>query len=168
MNQVITQEKQTKKFRLLFIYILSNKGGSRSTMLVLALVSSFASLPRGVPPSKEVFYIPRDGMFTCIDGMGTYPFSSVNDDFCDCADGSDEPGTSACPSSVFWCGNKGHRQMLLPSYVSCSFFTCTYALAAMMLAKIRATLQLQPPRHRWLIPLTSSTPTQYYFAKGRK
>jgi len=49
--------------------------------------------------------------FTCLDGSATIPISAVNDDFCDCADGSDEPGTSACegrPASGFYCENKGH------------------------------------------------------------
>ena len=76
--------------------------------------------------------------FTCISHPAIQiPFTSVNDDYCDCPDGSDEPGTSACshlshhsPLTVadrpgtndleltlalpgFYCKNKGHR----PSYV---------------------------------------------------
>ena len=76
--------------------------------------------------------------FTCISHPAIQiPFSAVNDDFCDCPDGSDEPGTSACahlsplsPPIIadrpghdelqltpalpgFYCKNKGHR----PSYV---------------------------------------------------
>jgi len=38
------------------------------------------------------FYDPAKD-FTCLDGSLTVPFSSVNDDYCDCADGTDEPGT---------------------------------------------------------------------------
>ena len=30
-------------------------------------------------------------------------FKLVNDDYCDCNDGSDEPGTSACSNSIFYC-----------------------------------------------------------------
>lgn len=30
--------------------------------------------------------------FRCFDGSLTIPFAHVNDDYCDCMDGSDEPG----------------------------------------------------------------------------
>lgn len=42
-------------------------------------------------------------------------FSQVNDDICDCPDGSDEPGTAACPGNVFHCANVGHISGKLPS-----------------------------------------------------
>ncbi|XP_045132531.1 glucosidase 2 subunit beta-like isoform X1 [Portunus trituberculatus] len=70
--------------------------------------------PRGVPLSKASFYDPsRD--FSCLDGSGTIPFSYVNDDYCDCQDGSDEPGTAACPNGFFHCTNAGHSPLTLPS-----------------------------------------------------
>ena len=36
--------------------------------------------------------------FTCFDGSGVIPFGYVNDDYCDCADGSDEPGKTTVTS----------------------------------------------------------------------
>lgn len=53
-----------------------------------------------------------ESMFQCLDENKTLiPFRAVNDDFCDCPDGSDEPGTSACSyikGRKFWCKNEGH------------------------------------------------------------
>lgn len=54
-----------------------------------------------------MFYDPSKD-FTCIDGSLTIPFTQVNDDYCDCADGSDEPGTSACSNGKFTCANVGY------------------------------------------------------------
>lgn len=70
--------------------------------------------PRGVAISKAPLYDPeRD--FTCFDGSRTLPFSVVNDDYCDCPDASDEPGTSACPAGSFHCTNAGHSPLNIPS-----------------------------------------------------
>lgn len=70
--------------------------------------------PRGVPLSKRQFY-EEDKPFTCLDGSQTIPFDRVNDDYCDCLDGSDEPGTAACPNGNFHCTNAGFRPAFLPS-----------------------------------------------------
>lgn len=72
----------------------------------------------GIDPSLSQLYQPATGsghsesMFQCLDENKTLiPFRAVNDDFCDCPDGSDEPGTSACSyikGRKFWCKNEGH------------------------------------------------------------
>ena len=90
-------------------------------------------------PTVAKFY-KNPETFSCISLPSiTIPFSSVNDDYCDCPDGSDEPGTSACahlshlspespfnhpplgePQNIttpalpgFYCKNKGH----IPAYI---------------------------------------------------
>ncbi|KAK1154004.1 glucosidase 2 subunit beta [Acipenser oxyrinchus oxyrinchus] len=70
--------------------------------------------PRGVSLSNRHFY-DQSKPFTCLDGSRTIPFDRVNDDYCDCKDSSDEPGTSACPRGNFHCTNAGHRPQYIPS-----------------------------------------------------
>uniref|UniRef100_A0A673M0I4 Glucosidase 2 subunit beta n=1 Tax=Sinocyclocheilus rhinocerous TaxID=307959 RepID=A0A673M0I4_9TELE len=70
--------------------------------------------PRGVPLTKKQFYV-ENKPFTCLDGSRTISFDRVNDDYCDCKDGSDEPGTAACPNGSFHCTNAGYRPMFIPS-----------------------------------------------------
>ncbi|GBN15734.1 Glucosidase 2 subunit beta [Araneus ventricosus] len=70
--------------------------------------------PRGVSLPKKIFYDPAQ-QFHCLDGSGQFPFHFVNDDYCDCEDGSDEPGTSACGNGIFNCLNHGHVSVNLPS-----------------------------------------------------
>jgi len=60
-------------------------------------------------------YKPKGTTWTCLDGAKTIPWTAVNDDYCDCLDGSDEPGTSACPDNTFYCANEGHIGASIPS-----------------------------------------------------
>ncbi|KAK4195730.1 putative glucosidase 2 subunit beta precursor [Triangularia verruculosa] len=109
------------------------------------------SLPRGVGPEFVKFYESKT-TFTCIGNPSiTLKASQVNDNSCDCPDGSDEPGTAACanidplspeqplPGSVtgttnttaalpgFWCANAGHIGSYLP-FMYVNDGVCDYEL----------------------------------------
>ncbi len=42
--------------------------------------------------SERALYDASKKEFACLDGSKKIPFAQVNDDYCDCPDGSDEPG----------------------------------------------------------------------------
>lgn len=108
-----------------------------SLLFLLSLFPTFvlaAGLPQtyGVHPSLLSQYKPKGTTWTCLDGTKTIPWSAVNDDYCDCIDGSDEPGTffstvvftkvlqtlpgtSACSGNTFYCENEGHIGAIIPS-----------------------------------------------------
>jgi len=70
----------------------------------------------GVAPSLQEKY--KAEYFTCDDGRKRIPRAQVNDDYCDCQDSSDEPGTSACAGKVgarFYCVNFGYRSLYIPA-----------------------------------------------------
>lgn len=124
-------------------------------MLFGALCTAFpcsaeSPRPRGVGPEFAKFYKSTDS-FTCISNPSTtLPLSKINDDYCDCPDGSDEPGTSACtyistlspPQPIvgsaspntsvalpgYYCKNKGHQPSYIPHmYVNdgvCDYELC--------------------------------------------
>ncbi|KAM4062712.1 glucosidase II beta subunit-like domain-containing protein [Hirsutella rhossiliensis] len=110
------------------------------------------SLPRGVGPEFASYYAGKSD-FACITNPSVkLSPSRINDNSCDCPDGSDEPGTAACahidplspqqplpgsPSGTtnatkalpgFWCANKGHVGAYVPfSYVNdgvCDYDVC--------------------------------------------
>ncbi|KAM0799872.1 glucosidase II beta subunit-like protein-domain-containing protein [Usnea florida] len=107
-----------------------------SGTLAQVIVAAEAPRPRGVGPEFAKYYKDSE-TFTCISAPSIHlSVARLNDDFCDCPDGSDEPGTSACahlsplspsfPGSTpsddldtanalpgYYCKNKGHQ----PSYV---------------------------------------------------
>jgi protein kinase C substrate 80K-H len=74
------------------------------------LTSCFMIVSQLYKPSTEAGHL--EPQFQCLDENKTLvPFRAVNDDFCDCPDGSDEPGTSACSymkGRKFWCKNERH------------------------------------------------------------
>jgi len=66
-----------------------------------------ASSVRGVPVRDEPRYTGL--RFTCDGGSRELSVAAVNDDYCDCDDGSDEPGTAACSGragTTFFCANE--------------------------------------------------------------
>jgi hypothetical protein len=76
-------------------------------------------LSRGVNPIDMSSYVSTDPYFACLRTPGLMiARSRVNDDFCDCPDGSDEPGTNACPGpkTRFFCA--GERMLLTSSFVN--------------------------------------------------
>lgn len=106
-------------------------------MLLLTFLLSLSSVPtqassspevKGVHPSLYPKYVPTSSaLWSCLDGSRSISWSAVNDDYCDCPDGSDEPGastpsrltltynalilhlgTGACRNSTFFCRNIGH------------------------------------------------------------
>ena len=59
-----------------------------------SLTFALGSTPplRGVDPALAKFYDASQESFACLDRSRKVSFSSVNDNYCDCLDGSDEPG----------------------------------------------------------------------------
>ncbi|KAF7022359.1 hypothetical protein CFC21_035145 [Triticum aestivum] len=86
-------------------------------LLLLLWISAAATASRppletlGIPPQDEAYY--RGGVIKCRDGSGKFTRDQLNDDFCDCPDGTDEPGTSACPEAKFYCKNTGHSPITI-------------------------------------------------------
>lgn len=90
-------------------------------LIILSLVEQLHGtsydLTRGVHPDKLSYYQSISGQttFTCLDKSSTIPKEAVNDNYCDCGDGSDEPGTSACAIGNFYCRNQGYIPRIIPS-----------------------------------------------------
>ncbi|XWS52375.1 hypothetical protein CRYUN_Cryun11dG0064200 [Craigia yunnanensis] len=79
----------------------------------------------GISPQDEKYYKSSSDSIKCKDGSKKFSKSQLNDDFCDCPDGTDEPGTSACPTAKFHCQNAGHvPQFLFSSRVNDGICDC--------------------------------------------
>ncbi|XP_032321608.1 glucosidase 2 subunit beta isoform X1 [Camelus ferus] len=95
------------------------RASNKMLLLLLLLLSPMCwavevKRPRGVSLTNHHFY-DESKPFTCLDGSASIPFDQVNDDYCDCKDGSDEPGTAACPNGSFHCTNTGYKPLYIAS-----------------------------------------------------
>ena len=69
---------------------------------------------RGVSSEGVEAYLQDE--FAC--GTEKVHSSRINDNYCDCEDGSDEPGTSACAGRIlaqFYCNNFGYKSLYIES-----------------------------------------------------
>ncbi|TYK21742.1 glucosidase 2 subunit beta isoform X2 [Cucumis melo var. makuwa] len=131
-RDLIGEEQLESRQSLTFLIVSSNtmrqKGGfdseSLATLWVLCTALALALTPivgsvsspthqfRGISPQDEMYYKSSD-MIKCRDGSKKFSKAQLNDNFCDCPDGTDEPGTSACSNGKFYCRNAGHAPLLL-------------------------------------------------------
>ncbi|KAF8403998.1 hypothetical protein HHK36_012108 [Tetracentron sinense] len=75
-------------------------------LICLISVSALSKDLLGIAPQDEIYF--KSEIIKCKDGSKKISKAQLNDDFCDCPDGTDEPGTSACPGGKFYCQNAGH------------------------------------------------------------
>lgn len=69
------------------------------------------TLIRGTHEKQFKFYIPsQNNTFKCFQSYEQIEYFKVNDDYCDCLDGTDEPGTNACGNGIFYCEHQSDSQ----------------------------------------------------------
>jgi protein kinase C substrate 80K-H len=91
------------------------------TLLISALLlhgglcAGFRGVARGAQSSyaQGVLCLPRDSIASDVAPVRV-PASRINDNYCDCRGGEDEPGTAACSHGHFWCENAGFRGAKIP------------------------------------------------------
>ncbi|KAJ2914464.1 hypothetical protein MD484_g5925, partial [Candolleomyces efflorescens] len=71
-------------------------------LLPLSVTAASGGRPKllGVHPTALSKYTPsKSNTWTCLDGSKQISWDAVNDDYCDCSDGSDEPEPDCCDGS---------------------------------------------------------------------
>ncbi|KAL9243772.1 hypothetical protein vseg_017620 [Gypsophila vaccaria] len=109
-------------YPLMIIYLYMTSATIFIT-LTLCSTSQVPPLFHGLHPLDLKYY--ATDVIKCKDGSNSFSKDRLNDDFCDCIDGTDEPGTSACPRGKFYCRNMGSQpQFLFSSRVNDHICDC--------------------------------------------
>ncbi|PQM38631.1 glucosidase 2 subunit beta [Prunus yedoensis var. nudiflora] len=91
--------------------------------ILIAVVSGSGEPFETYPDAHEQYFASE--VIKCKDNSKSFSRDRLNDNFCDCVDGTDEPGTSACPAGKFYCRNIGSTpQFLFSSRVNDHFCDC--------------------------------------------
>lgn len=93
--------------------------GYSLVLIQLAAGAIAAANYRGVPALKLADYkkLTSNGKWACLSNPEIeIDVEKINDNYCDCPDGSDEPGTSACSNGKFFCENAGFKSSYIPSF----------------------------------------------------
>ncbi|CAH0481682.1 unnamed protein product [Peronospora belbahrii] len=87
-----------------------------TTSIALLSLGVTASNWHGIPLELQQ-KLRAASNFICDNGQQRLDLSRLNDNYCDCEDGSDEPGTSACShtAAVFHCVNAGFFSADIPT-----------------------------------------------------
>lgn len=104
---------RTRDVALVALAVVCFAGAVAAGGADLGAGAAHRGVPLGVDPKNAARF--QGETFVCDGGAVSLDFSRVNDDYCDCADGADEPGTSACSSGSFHCRNRGHQPVNVPS-----------------------------------------------------
>ena len=124
-------------------------------LLGAAQCSSSTIKIRGLDPSLAEHYKPQGDKFKCLDGDKIIMYSLINDDFCDCFDGSDEPGTTSllflaaawlegADLGAFLWGISPVPNLINPKVLGCCTYACVYML--MLKSTISTITKCQGPR----------------------
>ncbi|PIA47650.1 hypothetical protein AQUCO_01400339v1 [Aquilegia coerulea] len=100
-----------KPHRRFSLYILLNLIYLIYIIESVTCSSPFSKDSLGISPEDVKYF--KSEIIKCKDGSKKFTKAQLNDDFCDCLDGTDEPGTSACPGGKFYCRNAGHAPLTI-------------------------------------------------------
>lgn len=98
----------------LIMYIEISKDGQKRT----SKRKLQNSLVLGTHANQNNFYEKNSqNTFLCFQSYEVIEYRKINDDYCDCLDATDEPGTNACPNGIFFCKEQSDTK-IYPNHVS--------------------------------------------------